>query len=86
LKDESLQVLLRELAEQQAGLCIISAREAVSDLTQYEGHTVVRHDLLPLSPQAGAQLLRALKVDDTDDELEAATREYGCHALTLTLL
>ena len=50
---------------------------AVGDLTQYEGSTVVRHDLTHLSPQAGAQLLRELKVKGTEAELEAAAREYG---------
>jgi len=86
LKEQSLQALLRELAAQQPGLCIISTREAVGDLTQYEGRTVVRHVLTNLSPQAGAQLLRELKIKGPDAELEAAAREYGGHSLALTLL
>jgi tetratricopeptide (TPR) repeat protein len=39
-----------------------------------------------LSPQAGAQILRALKVKGGDDELEEAAREFGGHAFSLTLL
>ncbi len=86
LKEQSLQALLRELAAQQPGLCIISTRGAVGDLTQYEGRAVVHHDLSNLSPQAGAQLLRELKVKGTEAELEAAAREYDGHSLALTLL
>ncbi|MGH9937838.1 MAG: tetratricopeptide repeat protein, partial [Blastocatellia bacterium] len=86
LKEQSLQALLRTLADQQWGLCVISTREAVGDLTQYEGGAVVRHDLTNLSPQAGAQLLRELKVKGTEADLEAAAREYGGHSLALTLL
>ncbi|MCI0391193.1 MAG: tetratricopeptide repeat protein [Acidobacteria bacterium] len=86
LKEQSLQALLRELAAQQPGLCVISTREAVGDLTQYEGRAVERHDLTNLSPQAGARLLRELKVKGTDAELEAAAREYDGHSLALTLL
>ncbi len=86
LKEQSLQALLRELAAQQPGLCVISTREAIGDLAQYEGRTLVRHDLTNLSPQAGAQLLRELKVKGDDTELEAAAREYDGHSLALTLL
>ena len=86
LKEQSLQALLQTLADQQPGLCVISTREAVGDLTQYEGRAVVRHDLENLSPQAGAQLLRELKVIGMSTELEAAAREYDGHSLALTLL
>ncbi|HKS39133.1 MAG TPA: hypothetical protein VJX74_00860, partial [Blastocatellia bacterium] len=86
LKDAALQTLLVGLAAQQTGLCVISTRERVGDLVEFENGTVVRHDLDQLSPQAGAQLLRAQKVKGDDDELEQASTEYGGHALALTLL
>ena len=86
LKDAALQALLVELAAQQPGLCVISTRERVGDLVEFENGTVVQHELEHLSPQAGAQLLRALQVKGNDDELEQATMEYEGHALALTLL
>jgi nucleoside phosphorylase/tetratricopeptide (TPR) repeat protein len=86
LKDAALQALLVELAAQQTGLCVISTRERVGDLVEFENSTVIQHELEHLSPQAGAKLLRAQKVKGDDDELEQAATEYGGHALALTLL
>jgi nucleoside phosphorylase/tetratricopeptide (TPR) repeat protein len=86
LKDTALQTLLVELAAQQAGLCVISTRERVGDLVEFENGMVAQHDLEHLSPQAGAQLLRALRVKGDGDELEQAAKEYAGHALALTLL
>jgi tetratricopeptide (TPR) repeat protein len=86
LKDAALQAMLVELAAQQVGLCVISTREQVGDLVEFEDGTAIQHELEQLSPQAGAQLLRALQVKGDDDELEQAATEYGGHALALTLL
>ncbi len=86
LKEQSMQALLRELAAHQPGLCVISTRCAITDLTQFEGRTVIRHPLDELAPPAGAELLRRLKVNGTQEELEAVAREYGGHSLALTLL
>jgi tetratricopeptide (TPR) repeat protein len=85
LKDAALAALLVELGAGQPGLCVISTRERVGDLVEFDS-TVVQHDLEHLSPQAGARLLRAQGVKGDDDELEQAATEYGGHALALTLL
>jgi tetratricopeptide (TPR) repeat protein len=86
LKDTALQVLLVELAAQQPGLCVISTRVTIADLIEFENGTVLRRDLEQLSPQAGAQILRSLKVKGNDEELEQAAKELGGHAFSLTLL
>ncbi|HYP27556.1 MAG TPA: restriction endonuclease [Blastocatellia bacterium] len=86
LKDAALQALLVELAAHQPGLCVISTRERVGDLVEFEDSAVVQHELEHLSLRAGAQLLRALKVKGDDEELEEAAREFGGHAFSLTLL
>jgi tetratricopeptide (TPR) repeat protein len=86
LKDAALQALLVELAARQDGLCVISTRERIGDLVEFENGTVTQHELEHLTPQAGAQLLRALQVTGDDDELEQAVTEYEGHALALTLL
>lgn len=86
LKDAAMQALLVELAAQQSGLCVISTRERVGDLIEFEDSTVIQHNLEKLSPQAGAQILRSLNVKGDDTELEQASREFGGHAFSLTLL
>lgn len=86
LKDAAIQALLVELAAQQNGLCVISTRERIGDLVEFENSTVVRHDLEHLSPKAGAQILRSLNVKGETEELEEASRELKGHAFSLTLL
>ena len=86
LKDQALQSLLRELAAQQRGLCVVSTRLKISDLEGFAHSTVRQEDLDQLPPQAGAQILRAQRVAGDDDELEAASAEFGGHSLALTLL
>ncbi len=86
LRDQALQALLRELAAHNPGLCVISTRLAVSDLEQYEGSTARRINLEHLTPQAGAQVLKAQGVKGDEAELEQTAREFGGHSLALTLL
>ncbi len=86
MKDAALQSLLRELAAHQPGLCVISTRERISDLGEFENGTVIQHELEYLSPQAGMQILRALNVKGDDEELEEAAKDFDGHAFSLTLL
>ncbi len=86
LKEHSMQALLRELAAHNPGLCVITSRLAVADLADSEGDTVRRINLEHLSPQAGAEVLRGQGVHGEQAELEAASNEFGGHALALTLL
>lgn len=46
---------------------------------------VLSIDLYNLDPVDGGRYLRHLQVVGPDDELEAASREFGNHALALTL-
>ncbi|MDX6272042.1 MAG: hypothetical protein QOD28_3265 [Acidobacteriota bacterium] len=86
LKDQALQSLLRGLAAANKGLCLISTRVAVTDLNSFETTTAPRIDLEHLSPEAGAQVLRAQGVKGTQAELEQAARDFDGHSLALTLL
>jgi tetratricopeptide (TPR) repeat protein len=86
LKDQALQSLLRSLAASNKGLCLISTRVAVTDLSSFEQSTATRIDLEHLSPEAGAQVLAAQGVKGTPSELEQAATEFGGHSLALTLL
>jgi len=84
LKDRAMRQLLKSLAGLNNGLCIISTRIAVHELSD-RAH-VVSHDLQNLAPADGVKLLQSLGVRGSDKEMEKAVREYGCHALALSLL
>jgi tetratricopeptide (TPR) repeat protein len=86
LRDPSLQALLRELAAFNMGLCVITTRMPVADLSDHEGNSALRCHLEHLSSDAGAQLLRALGVKGDEAELRSASDEFSGHCLALTLL
>lgn len=87
LKDHALRTMLRVLAVENSGLCVISTRVPVRDLSDFEEHGSILKRLGPLSDQAGAGLLYALGViKGTDAERELASKEFGGHSLALTLL
>jgi hypothetical protein len=86
LRDPSLQALLRELAAFNKGLCVITTRTPVADLSDHEASSALRCDLEQLSSDAGAKLLRALGVKGDEAELRSASGEFSGHGLALTLL
>ena len=86
LKDPALTALIKELAAENPGLCIVTTREALADVGALAGVTIDQLDLERLIPEAGAELLGHLGVRGTGRELCAAAEEFGGHALTLTLL
>src|SRR6266568_3830500 len=86
LKDQAMQALLRELASQNSGLCLIATRLPATDLQPFVNSTVEQLLLEHLSPEAGAELLASLGVQGTKAELTGAAAEFGGHALALALL
>ena len=84
LRDPALESLLRRLARQAAGLCLITTREPVPDLAGRSG--VVTRDLEQIDVKAGRALLRTARVIGTDEELEALAGRFGPHALSINLL
>ncbi len=86
LKDQGLQALLIELGHSQPGLCIVTTRLDVKELTGLHESTVRHIPLENLSPEAGEALLRKLEVKGTPGELQTASKEFSGHALALTLL
>ena len=84
LRDPGLTALLKALAAGSQGLCVVTTRERIADL---EGlPTAPQEDLESLSSEAGAELLKTLGVKGKDEELLDASRRFGHHALTLSLL
>ncbi|AQR64627.1 hypothetical protein BXU06_05810 [Aquaspirillum sp. LM1] len=101
LRAPGVQALLEGLASVgQPGLCLVTSRERLADLAQYERNpsrpegAVLRRPLENLNEVDGARLLHVLgakragnvTVEDNDEELKAASREVRGHALTLSLL
>ena len=86
IRDPGLQSLVRELANYNPGLCVITTRLDVDDLKDFTGTTVENIHLEHLSDEAGMALLKYLGVKGADDEIKQAVREFDGHALALMLL
>lgn len=94
LKDPGMAALLRGLAGQNAGLCVVTTREKVDEIKQHYGKSAVDHALDFLSPEAGAALLHysgaqragQARIEANDKELRQASIEVRGHALTLFLM
>jgi tetratricopeptide (TPR) repeat protein len=86
LRDPGLKILLKELSTGHPGLCVITTRERVTDLSHKTGYTVKEILLEHLSHEAGLQLLKNLGIKGSKKEILAAVQEYKGHALALTLL
>ena len=85
LKDRALRQMLKTLALDNQGLCVITTRIAVHELCDHQ-RQVVHHNLDNLQAADAVELLTDLQVQGTDEELQKAAKEYGCHALSVSLL
>jgi len=90
LKDQGLRALLRRFAAAPPGaghsLIVLTSRVAVADIRRFKDDAAPVVDVERLSDEAGAELLRDNDVWGIDNELRAASREFGGHPLALTLL
>ena len=86
LKDPAIEALLKGLAQQNPGLCLVTTRERVSDLEPFEGTTAPQWALDHLPTDAAVELLRALGVRGSGDEFKELVEEVRGHALTINLL
>ncbi|HVF61645.1 MAG TPA: hypothetical protein VNJ70_17705 [Thermoanaerobaculia bacterium] len=84
IKDPAVAALVRELAADNPGLCLITTRLRVADIAGRPGAVAVDLERLPAA--AGAELLRRLGVNGSEKELQAASEERHGHGLALTLL
>jgi hypothetical protein len=84
VRDTALKALLQELNTSNRGLVLCTTRIRL-DIPD-DPPRALSLDLDNLTPEQGAEYLRSLKIDGTDEELQQASREYWNHALALTLL
>ncbi len=99
LKDQGLTALLKGLAANSHGLCVVTTRYAIPDLRAFIGKTVREENLTRLSTEAGVALLQSLGVKGSPrktipsvdgrelwNEYEKLVEDVKGHALTLNLL
>lgn len=87
LKDQGLSALLKALAAQNVGLCVLSTRYSIADLRGYRATTAPVQELLHLSTDAGIALLRKLGVTTgSHKDFERLVEDVKGHAFTLNLL
>ena len=86
LKDSGLAALLKGLAANNHGLCVVTTRYSIPDLRAYWQTNAPEVNLLRLSKEAGVALLRLLEVKGTQMEFETLVEDVKGHALTLNLL
>ena len=84
LTDPGLEALVQGLAADNPGLCLITTREHLKNVEALP--TTEEQKLDQLLKEAAIALLRHLQIVGTDEELAAAWRDAGGHALTLQLL
>ncbi len=84
LKDQGLEALVIGLAQDNPGLCVITTREHLKNVESFGQAKEQKLD--KLLKEAAVALLRHLQVVGSDDELAAAWKDAGGHALTLHLL
>ena len=86
LRDPVVSYLVKALAEENPGLCLITTRLPVWDLKRWRRSAASQLDLSHLSSEAGAALLGELGVEGSAQEMRSAAEEFGGHGLALTLL
>ena len=86
LKDSGLSALLKGLAADNDGLCVVTTRYSLPDLKTFWQTTAPEVKLLRLSSDAGVYLLKTLGVNGTTSELKTLVEDVKGHALTLNLL
>jgi tetratricopeptide (TPR) repeat protein len=90
LTDVALKELFRRIHKYGLGeagdknLVIMTTRQPVVELDNWNGYEPI--DLNVLSNQAGAALLQSLNVKGKPEDLEAASKDMGGHALGLILM
>jgi hypothetical protein len=87
-KEPAMKSLMRGLARHNPGLCIVTSRTDLTDLSAFEhaSGSCLRHPLHSLDPDTARALLRELGVLGADQELDEAAEWFYRHAYDLNLL
>lgn len=86
LENPAVGSLIRDLAADNNGLCIITSRMEVADLESFEDGRVETLDLENLGEASSVELLENLGLKGGKTDFQEAARTYEGHPLSLSLL
>lgn len=86
IENPAVALLIRELAANNNGLCVITSRISVRDLLAFDDGRIQTLQLKSLQPDDGIALLRNMGIVGDQADMEAAVAEYFGHPLCLALL
>lgn len=86
VENPAVALLIRELAAENNGLCLISSRLGVADLTPFQDGRVQTVALDHLTTEAGVDFLKSVGVKGENSEFIYAVNGYAGHPLCLSLL
>jgi len=86
VENPAVALLVKELASENNGLCVITSRLPVADLAAFEGARVKTIKLGPLPEKASIKLLKGIGIQGVHSEYRQAVEEYSGHPLSLSLL
>ncbi|MFT4862068.1 MAG: tetratricopeptide (TPR) repeat protein/transcriptional regulator with XRE-family HTH domain [Pseudohongiellaceae bacterium] len=86
IDNPAVAMLVKELACENTGLCVITSRLAVADLASFDDGRIRSRSVESLSDAASVELLKSLGVKGSRDDFKTANQMYSGHALSLSLL
>ncbi len=86
IQNPAVASLIKELAAENNGLCVITTRLRVADIASFEDRRVKTIELRNLDRIESSHLLKNMGVHGTKTEFDSAAKEYSGHPLSLSLL
>jgi tetratricopeptide (TPR) repeat protein len=86
IDNPAVALLVKDLACENDGLCVITSRLPVADLASFDDGRIRSHSVESLSRAASIELLKSLGVRGSNDDFSRAIDMYSGHALSLSLL
>lgn len=86
IENPAVSLLIRELASDNHGLCVLTSRLPVTDLNAFRDGRVETIDLQNLSIGDGTSLLKSLGIKGNERIYKKAISTYAGHPLSLSLL
>ena len=85
LNDLGLKVLLQELVCGFNGLCVVTSRRPLADLTTSDEGSYLAEAIVPVTNEAGAEIIVGAGVTPSA-EVARAAQDFGVHGLSIQLL
>ncbi len=86
IDNPAVSLLIKELASDNHGLCVITSRLHVTDLESFLDGRVLSYEIPALDKQSSRRLLKHLGVVGASGELDKLASSYAGHPLSLVLL